>query len=135
MDRKWWQEYGPECDFAGERYSMVEGVGPDVRTMPFSDATGGNSGGGAMLLAKWFGARRIILLGYDCKAGQDGKRHWHGAHTTRRAKLSDAGSMDKFPRQFAKIARRFDGIEVLNASRDTALDIWPRVTLEEALKC
>lgn len=133
MDRKWWREYGPECTFAGERYSMVQEAWPGVMTTPVKDASGGNSGGGAMLLAKWFGAKRIILLGYDCKVGTDGRRHWHGAHTQRREKLTDAGSLDKWPRQFAKIARRFDGIEVLNASRDTDLDVWPRVTLEEAL--
>jgi hypothetical protein len=133
MDSKWWREYGPECTFKGERYSMVAEAWPDVQPMPEYITDIGNSGIGAMLLAKHFGARRIVLMGYDCKPAPDGKRHWHGSHTRRREKLTDAGSLDKWPAQFGRIARRFDSIDVVNASRDTALTVWPRVTLEDAL--
>lgn len=91
---------------------------------------GGNSGAGALCLAAHFGAKRIIMLGYDCKHAADGKRHWHGNHPKG---LGNAGSVDKWPAQFRDVAQRLHGVEIVNATRDTSLTIWPQVPLEEAL--
>jgi hypothetical protein len=91
---------------------------------------GRNSGAGALLLSKEWGAERIIMLGYDCRYSQDGTRHWHGDHPKG---LGNCQSVGKFPSQFAHMAPRMEGVEVINASRDTALDMFPRQSLEEAL--
>ncbi|WKT59112.1 hypothetical protein Q2E61_09245 [Microbulbifer thermotolerans] len=91
---------------------------------------GGNSGAGAIALADLFGARRVILLGYDCKTGRDGRRHWHGDHPSA---LKNAGSLPRWPDQFEKMARRMRHLEIINATRDTALTMWPRMDLEKAL--
>lgn len=128
MDRKWWVEYGAEVTFAGERWAAGDGI-EGVKMLP-GGSDGGNSGAAAILLAKHHGARRIILLGYDCKPAANGMRHWHGKH---RGRLTDAGSLDKFPAQFQRLTPRLAGVEVLNATRDTALNCFQKVTLESAL--
>ena len=89
-----------------------------------------NSGAGAISLADLFGARKIILLGYDCKYDDDGKRHWHGNHPK---ELGNAGSLPKWFGHFDDIAKRVTHCNVINATRDTALTMWPRIPLEEAL--
>jgi hypothetical protein len=129
MDRKWWVEYGAEVTFAGERWSAGDGI-DGVRMLP-GGSDGGNSGAAAILLAKYHGARRIILLGYDCKPAENGMRHWHGKH---RGRLTDAGSLGKFPAQFQRLAPRLGEIEVLNATRDTALTVWPCADFNKALR-
>lgn len=83
-----------------------------------------------MSLAAHWGAERIILLGYDCKYADDGRRHWHGDHPKG---LGNAVSMPKWMGQFKEIADHLRGVMIVNASRDTALRFWPRQSLEEAL--
>ena len=106
-----------------------DGVG-QVSTDPRGLCTGRNSGYQAINLAYLAGSRRIVLLGYDGKRINK-KSHWFGDHP---APTSDA-EMDAFRRSFRDGAKRFRelGIEILNASPDSAIDAFPRVTVEEAL--
>ncbi|MGM0927535.1 MAG: hypothetical protein ACQEXC_14105 [Pseudomonadota bacterium] len=125
MDRKWWHVMRPV--FAGECLTIA----PNVSGARQSRAPkGGNSGAGAMLLARHRGARRIILLGYDCQYAEDGKRHWHGDHAKG---LGNCASLPKFYGQFREARDQLYDVEVINASRATALDLWPCMPLEEAL--
>jgi len=87
-----------------------------------------NSGAGALVTAYLMGAEKIIMLGYDCKK-TDGKAHWHGDHPQ---PLGNAGSMGNWQAQFDKAAS-YIKCEVLNASRETALDMFELVNLEDAL--
>lgn len=91
----------------------------------------GNSGAAAMALAAHRGARRIVMLGYDCQH-TGGQAHWHGNHP---GKLGNAGSVEKWPEKFALLADHLKkkGVEVLNASRTTALECFPRADLNQAL--
>ncbi|WP_139172507.1 hypothetical protein [Onishia taeanensis] len=125
MDRKWWQVMQPV--FHGECVSIAGNI---IGVQKTRAPKGGNSGAGAMLLARHRGASRIILLGYDCQYGRDGKRHWHGDHCKG---LGNANSLPKFYGQFQEAAGMLADVEVINASRETALDLWPRMSLEEAL--
>ena len=129
MDRAWWSKYHAEArqKFKGELVCAAERCF-GVRRVRFKN--GGNSGAGAMSLAAHWGARRIILLGYDCKYADDGKRHWHGDHPKG---LGNAVSMPKWMGQFKEIAGHLRGVMIVNASRDTALRFWPRQSLGEAL--
>lgn len=115
-------------DFSGLRFSSVEVCGAKV---PNSIAAS-NSGLGAIYLAKSRGARRIILLGYDCKVSEDGKRHWHGDHPQG---LGNANGVASWPAQFLRSLPNLVGITVINCSRDTALTMYARMELEEALCC
>lgn len=92
---------------------------------------GGNSGYQAINLAYLWGARAIVLLGMDCGAGVRGEAHWFGQHPTG---LSQHQPFEvwrtKFPMLAADLAA--EGVPVLNCSRQTALDCFPRHTLENA---
>ncbi|GHC19430.1 hypothetical protein [Aidingimonas halophila] len=125
MDRKWWQVMQPQFD--GECVTVAGNVLRATRT---NAPKGGNSGAGAMLLARHRGATRIVLLGYDCQYAPDGKRHWHGNH---RNGLGNAVSLPKFYGQFEEARDRLYDVEVINCSRATALDMWPRGRLEDEL--
>lgn len=126
-DAKWWTVMGDDArQFSGEKYAWTGNHIAEVCPAPVA----GNSGACAMLLASHWGAERVTLLGYDCKVGADGKRHWHGKH---RRGLGDAVSLPKFYGQFEKIITDMADIIVRNASRDTDLDIWPTALLEDEL--
>lgn len=92
----------------------------------------GNSGICAVTLAQAAGARRAILLGYDCKLGADGSPHWHGKHPEPR---TNCVSLPKWPEQFRRLAKlsKARGFRVVNATRDTALECFARMPLEDAL--
>ncbi len=92
----------------------------------------GNSGICAITLAQSARARRAIMLGYDCKLGPGGLPHWHGRHPEPR---SNCLSLPKWPEQFNRLSKlcKARGFRVVNATRDTALECFPRMTLEEAL--
>lgn len=143
-DRKWWHWHKGVPGFLGRRYTVqaYPGVevlrqGPDTGLCldPTRLALGRNSVYQAINLAVHFGATRILLLGVDMSNGPraDGKGrsdHFFGHHP------------DNSAPQFSICLARFEtlvqplakaGVEVLNCSRRTALDVFPRVALEEAL--
>lgn len=92
----------------------------------------GNSGTCAIWLALHARAARVILLGCDCqKTG--GRAHWHPDHP---GQLRNCATMPRWPALFAAAGHEANrrGIPVINASRETALACFPRMTIEEALK-
>lgn len=91
----------------------------------------GNSGACAISLAIACGAARIVMLGYDC-ALTGGRTHHHAPHGHG---LRNCDTLPRWPKQFAALARHAAqmGVEVLNASRLTALTCFPRVTLDGVL--
>lgn len=95
---------------------------------------GGNSGFQALNLALQFGARRIVLVGFDMQLA-DGV-HWHGRHASNLNNPS-AASLARWAtildRQAPAIAAM--GALVLNASADSALTAYRKVPLEDALAC
>lgn len=90
----------------------------------------GNSGAGAMILASLAGAKRIIMLGYDCQH-TGGKKHWHGDHPP---KLGNADRPDAWAKGFAKVAHELQALEIANCSRETALTMFERKDLRECLE-
>jgi hypothetical protein len=83
-------------------------------------------------LAVLLGAKRILLLGYDMKFGPNGERHWHKDHAGRNpAEAQLQEWREKFATMVPDLAKA--GVEVINCSRDTALDMFPKLKLEEAL--
>lgn len=130
MDRQWWQTYRADirARFRGERFSVNAIEGVQRRRLE----TCGNSGAGAIALAAAGGARRIVLLGYDGQYAADGKRHWHGDHPRH---LGNAAQIGTWAAGFAKLAKALRHVEIINASRATALTCWPCQPLEEVLAC
>ena len=136
-DSKWWQTYGAEVEssFKGRRFRCGNAprmVGESGGSWLLQFRSFGNSGAAAISLAVLSGARRVVLLGVDCQR-TGGATHWHGDHP---APLSNAVSIDRWPRKFEKVAQyaRGNGCEVVNASRSTALQCFPRVTLCDELE-
>lgn len=132
MDRAWWEKYIDEVGstFTGARYS-VNLINQRFRVtqiaQPFT--AHGNSGAAAISMAAKAGASKIILVGYDCQHTH-GKAHWHGDHPVG---LGNAGRMEKWHAQFAKLAATLKGVSVVNCSRETALSAFPRGNLDEYL--
>lgn len=133
FDARWWREHLSEVSkvFEGERLTCS----PVGRALGVPTLHGAqwftsyhNSGAAAISLALASGAKRVVLLGYDCqKTG--GMTHWHGDHPKT---LGNAVSMPRWPHHFKQVARRAQslGVEVVNCSRETALTCFPRAPLE-----
>lgn len=135
MDEPWWAQHIKEVRevFRGDLCSSSQHVKRhgvrSLGTMGRGWQPFGNSGAGAVSLAALAGACRVLLLGYDCQTS-GGKVHWHGNHPRG---LGNAGSMPKWPAQFAKLSASLSGVEVINCSRATALTVFPRSDLESEL--
>ena len=89
----------------------------------------GNSGAGCISMAAQAGAKTIILVGFDCQHS-GGRSHWHGDHPHH---LGNAGMTHQWLENYERMAQDFDTIEIINASRETALTCFPRKRLESLL--
>jgi hypothetical protein len=121
--------YGAEVSatFPGERLSVRSKHGATRARCPHFT----NSGCAAVALAVARGARRVVLLGYDCQL-TGGKTHWHGNHG---GNLGNAGTLANWPGLFVQLAAHCarHRVQVVNATRETALTCFPRQSLEDAL--
>jgi hypothetical protein len=95
--------------------------------------SGANSGYRAINLAYLFGAKTIYLLGFDCKPDADGKAHFFGQHGKG---LSQKQNFSKWKEKFPRLAKDLEKekIAVYNLTRDTALNCFKQMSLEDALK-
>lgn len=147
-DQTWWDHYFPKLatGFPGELWTVSEGardlyglawvMSADQSGLskdPTMIHTGRNSGTQAVALAHLFGARRIVLLGFDM-AATNGRAHWHGDHPKGLGNGAQ-GRYSVWIRSLELVAQdaKRDGLQIINASRRTALRCFPRVELEEAL--
>lgn len=105
-----------------------EGLSRDASAI----VTGMNSGHQVINIVALAGARRIVLLGYDGKHGSGGRRHWFGDHPDRTPFPQELANNVKHYRTLVEPLREL-GVAVVNASPDTAVDAFPRATLEAAL--
>lgn len=144
MDSKFWKRYGEEADGEYELWTcgseaarlfnlnyIAAEPGAGVSDKPGTLRHGGNSGYLAVGLALHFGASRITLLGYDMQ-DTGGRLHFHRDHP------DDIGNpiVSRFKawrRAFAELERATD-VEIVNASRATALECFPRMQLRAALE-
>lgn len=130
MDRDWWIKYRQEVDeiFRGERFSSNKLSGK-MRVTHVPIKAHSNSGIGAIATALAAGADKVILVGYDCQH-TGGQTHWHGDHPRG---LGNAAKVDKWPEKFKLFKAENGKANIINASRETALTMFPRMTLEDAL--
>ena len=137
-DAKWWRHHCGVPGFEGMRLSLEEndhadrmvitgttGFDPD----PGALRTGGNSGYQALHLCAHLMPRRVILVGIDM-AGT----HWFGDHPpelwTRTPDMQNR--IRRFDDLKGPLAER--GIEVVNASPNSALPTFPRGDLATELQ-
>ena len=151
-DCKWWRWHHKRLtDWAGLIVRLQGGAhdfgDPRIKVMRNLDQKGGlatqrdglhtgqNSGYQAINLAVHFGARRILLLGYDLSAKHEGGKvvtHWFGDHpggTAERVYSTMLPWFDTLPRE---LERR--GVEVINCTGGGRLNVFPRGKVEELLR-
>lgn len=109
------------CMFvAAERYGLQHHrIGPGAY----------NSGMRAIQWALEAGAKRIVLLGYDCSVVHG--RHWHEDHPGGDAHNPSDSRCAAWQQQFASIHAK--GAEIINCSRYTELTAFPVMRLEDEL--
>jgi hypothetical protein len=148
-DGHWWDLHTPA--FAGEKWSSHHAPGNDklaaaerhgltlVRGQaskgfsvdPACIHYGSNSGFQAVNLALLFGVVRIILVGFDMRLVA-GRSHFFGDHP---AGLRRTSSHQNFIRAFEVAAASLPGgIEICNATRESALRCFPGIDLDRALQ-
>jgi hypothetical protein len=146
-DGHWWQIHKGVPEFAGLKVTLDHNIAHQFNipklslTKQFKYITvdkpgivgmGGHSGFYALNLAIQFGAKRIILSGFDLTLKNG--LHWHGSHPKA---LNN-------PIEFRVLKWRKDldgqlenlktlGVEVINASKNSALTAYPKMPLKEAL--
>lgn len=88
---------------------------------------GRHSGFQALNVAFHLGARRIMLLGYDCRT-HNGMTHWFGDHP---GVLHQKSSYDGWAAAYADAVPmlRAAGVEVFNCTPNSAITAFPHTTL------
>jgi len=87
------------------------------------------SGSSAINLAYHFGAKRVVLIGYDMQRVDD-EANWHSDHP-----YPKKDPYDNFLKCFPSIAKDAEelGLEIINATPGSLIDVFPITTLEEAI--
>lgn len=105
-----------------------DGISLDPRAL----ATGRNSGFQAINLAILAGAKQILLLGFDGKRGPNGETHFFGDHP----RITPVDPFYEAMRKAFSAAERpikEAGVSIVNCSPGSALDSFPKMSLEAAL--
>ena len=148
-DRSWWRRHREQVKqrFTG-RYLVSLGVNEagvhrlraggvsGLSSDPSVLKHGTNSGYQAINLAYLFGAKRIVLLGYDMRVNPDAT-HWHAGHPNGpTAKRYAQIIRDNMLPHFDSLVKplRDAGVEVMNATPDSALTAFPLVTIQAVLQ-
>jgi hypothetical protein len=134
MDRSLWDEYGDEamsvlplstevytgCPLAASKY--------DINLITFGDNPRGDlhcqsgvlSGHQLIEIVSWQRPDKIILLGYDCTG-----THWHGDYPSH---MANAKNIETHAKAFDSLIH----LPVINCSRNTVIESFPRVVLQDA---
>lgn len=150
-DAKWWDVHGGCAGFAGEKWSSHGGVDSNDKTevarkyglnlVHGADAEGfsldpsvihfgSNSGFQAINLAILFGAKRIILVGFDMTAG-GGRSHFFGDHPST---LIQNRNYERFIPAFVRASKSLPkDIQIINCTPGSALRCFPMSELPDAL--
>jgi len=128
-DLRWWEKYHGDVPDSCERWAYAEDCRKFGCNIFRPQRTGGNSGYQAVRLAiTEFGANRIILLGFDM--GKPG--HWHPEHGDNWPNPTES-NIKQWRGHLRLMGLEFPEVEIINCTRETALDCFPRIPLEDAL--
>lgn len=126
-DGKWWNSNPDARQFAGEKWSANGGVGGIGRMRAPGIFTNTNSGLLGLRYAAAQGADRVLLIGIDMKG-----THYFGPH--KNLPNTEPHRFAFFIEQFRDATKRIGNCEVINCNPDSALDVFPKMTLDEALE-
>ena len=105
-----------------------EGIGENPYYVSWNRSTGAS----AINLAYHFGAKKIVLLGFDMKR-VEGKDNWHDNHKIKHTKTTPP--YNRYLQAFIAISKdaKTLGVEIINCSMDSAITQFDKVSLEEVL--
>lgn len=154
-DAGWWIVHDGARGYLGERWSTHGGMHSDDKAdvqarygvrlvkgrqgetfstdpavVHYGDHGGQNSGLQALGIALLTGAARVVLIGFDMR-DVEGKRHFFGDHPRGLSNSKDFGDFRFGYRAAAKSVPA--GVEIINATPESALDCFPRLDLAAAL--
>lgn len=146
-DSTWWMHHSCLRQFPGLKFSLEKRANEKCKDVivlkrtkdegleldPSGLSTCRNSGGAAVNLAVHLGAKRIVLLGYDMSMPGGVKReHFFGAH---QFPLRSNSPYPMFRDTFKKMVEPLKaiGVSVVNCSRYSELDCFPKRSLREEL--
>lgn len=124
---------------AAERYGLeyIKSIDADgLSRNPGVICEGQNSGIQAINLVYHLGARRVVLLGFDMQE-TGGRKHWHEDYPHgMNIRFHNARGEHRFLRYFDAVAAdaKEMGLEIINATRETALTCFPRKPLWSLLQ-
>jgi len=144
-DARWWHEYRDEVlrGFSGRIATSARGIDHPRVLRLFAIGTSGlaadpdtvairrTSTLAAINLAVHLGVGQIVLIGVDNRVDPGGPTHHHAGYPWDLRH----GCFDEQRAEFAMIVaplRRL-GVAVVNASPQSALDCWPKISLSEIL--
>lgn len=115
-----------------KRVYLVHRKGQGINTEKNCVAWNSNTGASAVNLAYHFGARRIVLIGFDCKLINE-KPNYHDLHLVKDSDYK--WSYKKFKHFWKKIAldAKKLNVEIINTSLDSDLKHFPIKRLEDAI--
>lgn len=145
-DDDWFDTYHSELDqLDGEQWTgHPTYYNEHINRMPFDKSLdgisfepgviswGGNSGFAAIGLAVQFGVKKILLIGFD-HGWTDGKCHHHGKHPDHLQNKKPG--FHRWTPYHEKAAKQLPerGITIINCSRQTALQCYPRMRITGAI--
>jgi hypothetical protein len=127
-DSKWWRQTPDALTFAGERWCAGSTPLPVARITP-RPGIHMSTNSGLLGLDYWVrrGAKRILLLGIDMQG-----THFFGPHKV--LANTTPGRFAIFLQQFKVYAATMPAdVEVINCSPISALDTFPKLSLDDAL--
>jgi hypothetical protein len=122
----------PGSQYTSDINILKKGIPHGLEKDPGVLAHGYNSGYAAINLAYHLGASRIVLLGFDMH-NTNKDTHFHDGYPASAA--SNYIYKDKFIPGFKELERclRIEGVTVFNASPHSQLNVFPKITLVQAL--
>ncbi len=148
-DVQWWKWHHGVREFSGEKWSLeqpnwgnwhdrwsdiqlLKNAGDHGLSLdPTEIATGSNSGYQAVNLAVLYGARRVVLLGYDMQT-KGTQSHWFGHHPQRAGVVAPfAQFLESFKSLVKPLADL--GVEIVNCTPGSRLRCFPMATLRDTL--
>lgn len=130
------------CNPVSKAEHWVKTLGRDgqkskgISTNPTMISWNGNTGAAAINLAVHFGAKRIMLLGFDMNIDGNRMQHWHDLYgkgpvsdDRRKRKLPFARHLQGFP-VIAEDAKKL-GVQIINVSANSEITCFPKMTIKQ----
>lgn len=93
-----------------------------------------SSGASAINFAYHLGVKRVILLGFDMHS-TEANHNWHKKHKGKSVNNAKFDPYPRFLKVFSQIKKEADilGMEILNATIESALTAFPMVNIEDVI--